>query len=327
MALPRLKPCPRPQLLHPLANARVPRRAFCTAPASYRKNEDPRYTELGHQIVDDYAQVRGSYRCPEHPLVLAHGLLGFDEIHLAGSYLPGIQYWRGIINAFTSHGVETITCSVPASASIEERAAKLGKDIEQKAGGKSVNIIAHSMGGLDARYMISRLKPPNVKVLSLTTIATPHRGSAVADRIFHQIGEARLPQIYRMLNRLSLESGAFQQLTRRYMREHFNPATPDLDGVKYLSYGAATIPAPWSVFRQSYRIVKEVEGANDGLVSVSSSQWGHYKGTLMGVSHLDLINWTNRLRWLFSDMIGKKRNFNAIALYLSIAEMLADEGF
>lgn len=30
--------------------------------------------------------------------------------------------------------------------------------------------------GLDSRYMISQLKPPNVKVLSLTTIATPHRG-------------------------------------------------------------------------------------------------------------------------------------------------------
>jgi hypothetical protein len=30
--------------------------------------------------------------------------------------------------------------------------------------------------GLDARYMISRLRPKKFKVLSLTTIATPHRG-------------------------------------------------------------------------------------------------------------------------------------------------------
>jgi triacylglycerol lipase len=36
--------------------------------------------------------------------------------------------------------------------------------------------------------MISQLRPPNVKVLSLTTIATPHRGSAFADYMFEQIG-------------------------------------------------------------------------------------------------------------------------------------------
>ena len=175
-----------------------------------------------------------------------------------------MKYWRGITDAFASHGIQAITASVPASASIEERAAKLGKDIEQKAGGKSVNIVAHSMGGLDARYMISRLKPANVEVLSLTTIATPHRGSAVADHAFHQIGEARLPKVYKLLDKLSLETGAFQQLTRKYMEEHFNPATPDLSGVKYFSYGAANTPTAWSMFRQSHRIVNEVEGPNDG---------------------------------------------------------------
>ena len=74
--------------------------------------------------------------------MLAHGLLGFDEIHLAGANLPGIHYWRGIAEAMTSNGIEVITTSVPASSSIEERAQKLGSDIEAKAGGKSVNIIA-----------------------------------------------------------------------------------------------------------------------------------------------------------------------------------------
>lgn len=66
----------------------------------------------------------------------------------------------------------------------------------------------------------------------------------------------------------------------------------------------------------------EAEGPNDGLVSVTSSQWGGdqgYKGTLMGVSHLDLINWTNRLKWLAGEITGNKRKFNAIAFYLDIA--------
>lgn len=61
------------------------------------------------------------------------------------------------------------------------------------------------------------------------------------------------------------------------------------------------------------------EGPNDGLVSVESSRWGEYKGTLDNVSHLDLINWTNRLRWYIWELTGgKRRNFNAIAFYLHI---------
>ncbi|KAI4208283.1 MAG: hypothetical protein LQ346_000163 [Caloplaca aetnensis] len=76
---------------------------------------------------------------------------------------------------------------------------------------------------------------------------------------------------------------------------------------RYFSYGASVEPALWSVFRQSHRIVKIAEGSNDGLVSVASSKWGDYKGTLVNVSHLDLINWTNRLRWLVWEMTGNKR--------------------
>ena len=79
---------------------------------------------------------------PKFPIVLAHGLLGFDELHLAGNYLPGLQYWRGITDALKANGIEVITTHVPASGSIEARAAKLSDGIYEKAGGKSVNIVA-----------------------------------------------------------------------------------------------------------------------------------------------------------------------------------------
>lgn len=79
---------------------------------------------------------------PKNPIVLAHGLLGFDEFRLGGKIFPAIHYWRGITEALTANGVEVITASVPASASIEDRAARLSTEIEKKAGGKSVNIIA-----------------------------------------------------------------------------------------------------------------------------------------------------------------------------------------
>lgn len=72
----------------------------------------------------------------------------------------------------------------------------------------------------------------------------------------------------------------------------------------------------------------EIEGPNDGLVSVASSRWGGedgYKGTLMGTTHLDLINWTNRIKTLAARLHLVHQDFNAIAFYLHIADMLAKE--
>jgi len=79
---------------------------------------------------------------PKNPIVLAHGLFGFEELHIAGPKLPGLHYWRGIREAFAERGVECITPVVPPSGSIEVRAARLSESIEEKAQGKSVNIIA-----------------------------------------------------------------------------------------------------------------------------------------------------------------------------------------
>src|SRR5882724_9303126 len=128
--------------------------------------------------------------------------MGFDELQIVPKIfsIPPVHYWRGITDALRANGVEVITASVPALGSIEERAAKLGQDIAAKANGKSVNIIAHSMGGLDARYMISCLQPDNVEVLSLTTVASPHRGSAFADYCFQEIGPDYLPHFNKFFN-------------------------------------------------------------------------------------------------------------------------------
>jgi len=291
-----------------------------------KPNSDPRINDLGRAIEDDFATIRETYAKPKYPIVLAHGLFGFDELRLAGSLLPGVQYWRGITEAMKANGIEVILAHVPAAGSIEERALQLGKDIAAKADGRSVNIIAHSMGGLDARYMISRLQPDNVEVKSLTTIATPHRGSSFADFCFQEIGPKNLPRLYKIIEKLGMGTGAFSQLTRKYMAEEFNPKTPDDPTVRYFSYGATVHPTIWSAFRQPHRIVEKFEGLNDGLVSVQSSKWGTYKGTLVDVSHLDLINWTNRLRWWLWEITGHRRHFNAIAFYLDITDMLAKEG-
>jgi alpha-beta hydrolase superfamily lysophospholipase len=79
----------------------------------------------------------------KHTIILAHGLLGFDELRLAGHFLPGLHYWRGITEALSRNGIEVIVAAVPPSGSIEARAAKLAESISQKAKGKQVNIIAY----------------------------------------------------------------------------------------------------------------------------------------------------------------------------------------
>ena len=195
--------------------------------------------------------------------------------------------------------------------------------------GREVNVIAHSMGGLDARYMISRLCPsPSLfRVRSLTTIATPHRGSSAADMLLRDIGPDLLPLIYRLLTRLKIDYGAFSQLTTSYMREHFNPVVPNHPDVRYFSYGASATPHLFSVFRISHDLMNVLEGDNDGLVSVRSSKWGQYRGTLMGATHLDLINWTNRLKVVAARLGLIEQRYNAQAFYLAVAEVLAKEGF
>lgn len=293
---------------------------------STQHSDDPRLKDLGKQIYDEYASIREHYATPKHPIVLAHGLLGFAELKIGGEWLPAIQYWRGITDALRANGIKVITAAVPPSGSIEHRAEKLACGIADVAQGNSVNIIAHSMGGLDARYMISHLQPKNVSVRSLVTVASPHRGSAFADYLLDEIGKDRLPNVYKFAESIGMETGAFEQLTQRYMTEEFNPRTPDDPGVRYFSYGAMMDQPPlFSPFRLSHRIISDIEGPNDGLVSVTSSKWGSYKGTLVGVSHLDLINWTNRLRWTLRKWIGQGPTFNAIAFYLDIADMLAKE--
>lgn len=79
--------------------------------------------------------------------------------------------------------------------------------------------------------MISQIKPPNVDVLSLTTIVFPHRGSAFADYMFESIGPHQIRRIYKALEFIGFETGAFSQLTRQYVQEQFNPETPDADGL------------------------------------------------------------------------------------------------
>ena len=123
---------------------------------------DPRLEELGPVIEDEYATIQQKYgesnsawgtylqltntiATPRHAIVLAHGLLGFDEIQLGGPFLPAIEYWHGIKEALSVKGIHVITASVSASGSIQQRARELERYIAAGARGKDVNIIAYGV--------------------------------------------------------------------------------------------------------------------------------------------------------------------------------------
>lgn len=67
------------------------------------------------------------------------------------------------------------------TGSIITRAETLDRQLQERAPGRGLNFLAHSMGGLDCRHLISHVKPTKYTPLSLTTVSTPHRGSPFMD--------------------------------------------------------------------------------------------------------------------------------------------------
>ena len=81
-------------------------------------------------------------------------------------------------------------------------------------------------------------------MLSITTIATPHRGSAFADHFLSTVGRTRMPSVLSLLDLLPNGGGdgaAFECLTIESMRR-FNEECPDVPGVRYFSWGAVYDP-------------------------------------------------------------------------------------
>ncbi|KAF9457354.1 Alpha/Beta hydrolase protein [Collybia nuda] len=268
------------------------------------------------------------YRSPRNPVVFCHGLLGFDSVTIGPAIAPvQVTHWRGIKEVLEANGTEVLITRVPATSSPVDRAKVLEQKISQVYPGRSVHLIGHSMGGLDCRYLTSHLTQRKFNVLSITTIATPHRGSAFADHFLSTVGRTRMPSVLSLLDLLPNGGGdgkAFECLTIESMSK-FNEETPDVDGVNYFSWGAVYDPGLIDTWKWPHSIILEKEGPNDGLVSVESSKWGTYLGTLQHVNHLDLVGWINTARYKWAEIMGKDIKFRPDTFYLGIADMLAGE--
>src|SRR6185437_1575711 len=111
-----------------------------------------------------------------------------------------------------SKGHTVIAPSVATIGSIQERGNQLA-GVLRDAGSGPKHIIAHSMGGLDARHAITNRKDIVQGVKTLVTIGTPHRGSPVADAVVNAAGPLinEIPAF--ILGILRRNTGAFNDLT------------------------------------------------------------------------------------------------------------------
>jgi len=238
-----------------------------------------------------------------HPVVLAHGLLGFDRIAIGGREH---SYFRGVTNHLMRVGAEVHRPRVPSLASIALRAEELAQRVKMIRARK-VNIIAHSMGGLDVRYAIAKLGLAD-RVASLVTIGTPHFGTPVAD-----LG-ARLSDVLRLKALLGrvVDVNSFYDLTTERM-ERFNREIPNVRGVAYWSVvarieRAGAHPLLW----MTHKYLSDRAGDNDGIVPLASQRWGEV------IKQIEADHWAQ---------IGWSPSFDALTFYEELLRELRGRGF
>ncbi|KIJ17859.1 hypothetical protein PAXINDRAFT_72201, partial [Paxillus involutus ATCC 200175] len=131
-------------------------------------------------------------RAPRYPIVLCHGLYGFDVRGPAAFPSLRMHYWANVLSILQKKlGADVIVTTVPGTGSVASRAKNLDRLLQEKARGRGINLIAHSMGGLDCRHLITHLGPTDYVPLSLTSISTPHRGSPFMDWCAQHLGLGR----------------------------------------------------------------------------------------------------------------------------------------
>lgn len=226
-------------------------------------------------------------------VVLIHGLFGFRK-------LLWIEYFQGVRELYEGMGLRVIVPCLPSVGSLEQRAKSLAFQLEGEEG--PLHLVGHSMGGLDARYLINHLNGA-AKVATLTTLVTPHRGSSAADFVCAR----RSP--FKLL-------AGVRSLTRESIRR-FNADTADQPGIVYRSYSAmrGLDEQPWLVRRYA-RFIQIQEGDNDSLVSIASAHWGEHVATLP-CDHFEFI-----FKNLWLNPFRSRERYDPMPVYREIGEWI-----
>ena len=248
-----------------------------------------------------------------------HGIFAHDRQSI-------IDFWGRIPDVLRSNGVQVFFGNTDAWGSFDSNAEILKSTIDRilsETESEKVNIIAHSKGGLDSRYLIWKYDYGD-KVASLSTISTPHHGAELADILFNRkfvhtnatrraldiFGELwgdTNPDIYN-LN---------YQLTTEKMKE-FNEKVVMDSRVFYQSiYTVMNNSFGDLLFFNSYLQIRRISGANDGIVSEVSANWSDNITRIEGLSHVEIIDF-------------KKRDISGVyipGIYLNIVKDLSARGF
>ncbi|MDZ7288559.1 MAG: hypothetical protein ONB44_02355 [candidate division KSB1 bacterium] len=273
-------------------------------------------------------------------LVLAHGFLGFQKLF-------GIEYFRNLKQHLEAHfPVKILVTKVDPDDGIEVRGGQLRHQIlvalgelppetEDERGiantldpSQKTHIIGHSMGGLDARFVLSPASPDHIatRVASLTTISTPHRGSPIADLIVSKLDGKGLSvcdhwlerRLRKIITALGISLHGLQDLTADACAE-FNRHCSDHPDVRYFSVagrGRAAGRPTAKILHPAYKYIKKKTGEeNDGLVTVASAQWGTFDSDLWPADHADEIGHD-------LDRIGQSGQFDHLAKFRELVTRL-----
>lgn len=276
----------------------------------------------------------------KYPIVLVHGFM--DK---GGAFI-------GLEDELRADGHVVERVSLPPIAPVAVRAESLAEQVDAilaAHGVAKVNLIGHSMGGLDSRYLVHHLGYAD-RVASVTTIATPHRGSAVADTVLGWTDTSSewtnwlMDKLVAVLED-QIEGGddedligALEDLTVE-KAAGFNAETPDAEGVFYQSWAGVSSPiAKWQAGveaecgdvlaatpylfgfgndRMGVMLVplsSVAGGINDGVVSVQSATWGRMRGCIPA-DHLDQVKDAGGPLWITGYDAG--RQLRNIAFELS----------
>jgi triacylglycerol lipase len=240
-----------------------------------------------------------------HPLVLVHGYFGFDSI---GALRVKREYFRGVRGRLEALGHHVYLARVAPAAGVRRRAAELAEQV-RKLPFERVNIIAHSMGGVDARYAISKLGLDE-RVASLLTIGTPHHGTPIAD-MAARLGEWQ--NVRRMLDTIGANVDGLYDLTTTRMAE-FNALVKDSRDVWYSSVVGAVQSETAKVsalLAPGFSYLRKRVGPNDGMVPAASQRWGDV------LFEIEADHWAQ---------IGWSAGFDAGPVYVALAERLSERG-
>jgi|TARA_R100000963_G_scaffold8078_1_gene5345 triacylglycerol lipase len=262
------------------------------------------------------------YTQTRYPIVLAHGMLGFDSI-------LGIDYWYGIPQALRRDGAQVYVTEVSQLNTSELRGEELLQQVEEIvaiSGKPKVNLVGHSHGGPTVRY-VAAVRPD--LVASVTSVGAPHKGSDVADLI-RQIpegsgGEAILAGIINGMGALihflsgststepqdslgtleSLNSEGAARFNAKYPQGVPTSACGEgaykVNGVRYYSWsGTSPLTNPLDVSDAMMGAGSlAFDEPNDGLVGRCSSHLGMVIRDNYRMNHLDEVNQVFGLTSLF----------------------------